>query len=267
MTDILRRSQAPISEKAWAEIDATAARVLRTFLTARQIVDVSGPHGWECAGVNTGRLEIPEKASADGIHWGVREILPLLEIRAPFELGQMELDSISRGLANADLGPLEDTASKVARFEDDAVFNGMPAIGVKGLLKSSSHKALKLGDDANAYPGVAASALRLLNEAGISGPYALVLGSKAYYALLGAAGPGYPVMKAIERIADGGILHSVAVDGGALVSTRGGDFELTVGQDLSIGYCGHDRKSIELYLTESFTFRVLEPAAVVVFKS
>jgi uncharacterized linocin/CFP29 family protein len=46
-----------------------------------------------------------------------------------------------------------------------------------------------------------------------------------------------------------------------VVARRGGDFELTVGQDWSIGYKGHDKENVDLYLTESFTFRVLEPAA------
>jgi uncharacterized linocin/CFP29 family protein len=38
---------------------------------------------------------------------------------------------------------------------------------------------------------------------------------------------------------------------------------MTVGQDLSIGYLSHGKESVDLYLTESFTFRVLEPAAAV----
>jgi uncharacterized linocin/CFP29 family protein len=47
------------------------------------------------------------------------------------------------------------------------------------------------------------------------------------------------------------------------MSTRGGDYELTVGQDLAVGYAVHDRTEVELYLTESFAFRVLEEKAAV----
>ncbi len=55
-----------------------------------------------------------------------------------------------------------------------------------------------------------------------------------------------------------------ALRGGAvLLSTRGGDFELTVGQDLAIGYAVNDRNQVELYLTESFTCRVLEEKAAI----
>lgn len=48
-----------------------------------------------------------------------------------------------------------------------------------------------------------------------------------------------------------------------MVSIRGGDMELTLGHDFSIGYEGHSGESVTLYLTEAFAFRVLEPAAVI----
>ena len=41
-----------------------------------------------------------------------------------------------------------------------------------------------------------------------------------------------------------------------MLSTRGGDYSLHLGQDLSIGYISHDETSIELYFQESFTFLV-----------
>lgn len=53
------------------------------------------------------------------------------------------------------------------------------------------------------------------------------------------------------------------MDGAAVLSQRGGDFELTVGQDFSIGYLEHSASSVHLYLQESFTFRVLAPEAAV----
>jgi uncharacterized linocin/CFP29 family protein len=45
------------------------------------------------------------------------------------------------------------------------------------------------------------------------------------------------------------------------VSLRGGDFQLTCGQDFSIGYQDHDADSVRLYLEESLTFRALSPEA------
>jgi uncharacterized linocin/CFP29 family protein len=48
-----------------------------------------------------------------------------------------------------------------------------------------------------------------------------------------------------------------------VVSTRGGDFELTCGQDVSIGFAAHDAAGVSLYLQESITFRVHSPEAAV----
>jgi uncharacterized linocin/CFP29 family protein len=48
-----------------------------------------------------------------------------------------------------------------------------------------------------------------------------------------------------------------------VVSLRGGDFELVVGRDFSIGYLDHDAKRVRLYIEERFTFRLLSPQAAV----
>jgi uncharacterized linocin/CFP29 family protein len=62
---------------------------------------------------------------------------------------------------------------------------------------------------------------------------------------------------------DGPVVWAPAVDGAIVVSQRGGDFELVVGQDISIGYTDHDAESVSLYLEESLTFRVDSPEAAV----
>ena len=51
--------------------------------------------------------------------------------------------------------------------------------------------------------------------------------------------------------------------GGLVVSLRGGDFLFESGQDLSIGYDGHDGDVVRLYLEESFSFHVATPEAAV----
>jgi uncharacterized linocin/CFP29 family protein len=82
--------------------------------------------------------------------------------------------------------------------------------------------------------------------------------------VLAATDDGYPLAKRIEQaLVDRPLVRAEALTGGAVVSLRGGDYELTVGQDLSIGYAHHTKTEVELYVTESFTFRVLEPAASV----
>jgi uncharacterized linocin/CFP29 family protein len=97
----------------------------------------------------------------------------------------------------------------------------------------------------------------------VNGPYALVLGAEGYAAASGGSDEGYPVIEHIEREVDGGIIWAPAIEGGFVMSTRGGDFELDVGQDFSIGYLSHTNTAVELYFQESFTFRLLTTEAAV----
>ena len=48
-----------------------------------------------------------------------------------------------------------------------------------------------------------------------------------------------------------------------MLTTRGGDFALHLGEDVSIGYLGHDDKTVRLYLQETFTFLLLTTEASV----
>ena len=113
------------------------------------------------------------------------------------------------------------------------------------------------------YSGAVAHAVSQLRLAGVNGPYALVLGAEAYAAASGGSDEGYPEIRHLERIVDGGIIWAPAIEGGVVLTTRGGDFELDLGQDISIGYASHSSSTVELYFQETFTFRLLAAEAAV----
>jgi uncharacterized linocin/CFP29 family protein len=66
---------------------------------------------------------------------------------------------------------------------------------------------------------------------------------------------------------DGPPIWSPALDGGVVISRRGGDYRLVLGEDAVIGYRGHDAEHVHLYVEESMTFRALAPEASVWLKS
>jgi len=263
MADLLKRSLAPLTDAAWEEIDDAATDVLRSQLTARTLVDFSGPHGWEYAAVNLGRLDIPGGAGSQDVPWGIRSVLPLIEVRVPFTMPQFELDNVSRGAKDLDTEPVEDVARRVALFEESAVYNGFEPGGIQGILPSAEHKPVNLPENPDGYPKAVAQALRQLREAGVPGPYSLVLGLDAYAKLMQSGTGGYPPHRIVADMIDGKVLTSRALEGGVLLSTADGNMEMVVGQDLSIGYAAHNRDEVELFLTESFTFRVLHGDVVV----
>lgn len=257
--DLLKRSLAPILPEAWKLIDEEATRVLKLHLAGRKLVDFRGPHGWKYAAVNTGRLRPIEGP----VPMGIREVQPLAEVRIPIRLSLMELDTVARGAEDPDLEPVVRAAEQIALVEDTAIFNGLPSARIEGILTTSPHGSPPLGQSILDLPRGILAAKDALRQAGVSGPYALVLGTQLYDQVFAGTEEGYPLAKRINQQLVDRIIRASAVQGAALVSLRGGDYELVVGQDLSIGYAYHTKDEVELYITESFTFRVLEPAAAV----
>lgn len=263
MADLLRRSLAPVSDEAWKQIDETAVRVVKSQLSARTVATLLGPSGWELAAVNLGRLEVAAEPGPGGCPWGLRKVLPLVEVRVPFFLPQAEIDNIARGAKDVDLDPIEKAARQVAMFEETVIYRGSAPAQVRGILESSAHQPVPLPQSPEEYPRAVADAVKRLSLAGIGGPYVLVLGPDPFFALMQSHESGYPPHRVVREILGGPIHFSPALTGGVVLSTEDDYFELTVGQDLSVGYAVHDRQKIEFFLTESFTFRVLEDQAAV----
>jgi uncharacterized linocin/CFP29 family protein len=261
--DLLKRKRAPLTEEAWQQVDEEATRVLKLHLAGRKLVDFSGPHGWRLGGINRGRLKAIGN-DAGGVSYALRQVQPLVEVRAPFTMKIAELDDASRGATDLDLDPVIAVAERVAHAEDTAIFHGFKDAQVTGIIEASPHKPISVTGILD-WPRAVVAALEVLRAAGMNGPYALALGLQAYDELDADSEAGYPLRRRLEEsLRDVSLVWAPALRGGAvLLSTRGGDFELTVGQDLSIGYTVHDRTDVELFLTESFTFRVLEEKAAV----
>ena len=262
--DLLKRDLAPITSEAWAQIDEEAKRVLQLHLAGRKLVDFSGPFGWKLGAVNTGRLHRIDKDPVENVGHGIRDVMPLVELRSPIVLPIIELDYAERGAKDLDLDAVIDTAERVAHAEDAAIWHGFREGRIEGIIPASPYEPIDVKTTLD-WPRAIGQAKETLRLAGVNGPYALAAGLEAYDELIEADDEGYPLRKRIEKnIIDGGIVWAPALRGGAvLMSTRGGDFELTVGQDLSVGYAGSSRHEVELYITESFTFRVLQDKAAI----
>ncbi len=262
--DILRKSLAPITKEAWEEINDTAMEVLTSMLSARKFVDVEGPKGWDYAALSTGRINVPKDQKAP-VKYGVHQVLPLVEARIPFKLNIWELDNIVRGAEDIDLDALEDAAKEIAKFEEKAIYEGFKAGNIEGLKSCREYDTPAFPDKGEEVAGAVAGVLAQLKANSIEGPYSLVL-SQDKWQMLNSFVKGYPLRKQLENLLGGSIIMAPNIDGAFLVTERGGDLKMVVGQDLSIGYESHNNKEVELYFTESFTFQIIDPAAVAVFK-
>ena len=182
-------------------------------------------------GVGTGHLK-RISAPAEGIIARQREVKPLVE----------------RGSEDSDWQPAKDAAKKLAFAEDRAIFNGYHEADIQGIRESTSNPIETLPADVRAYPDAVAHALSQLRLVGVNGPYTVLLGAVEYTALAETRDHGYPVLEHVKRIVDGDLIWAPAIEGAFVVTTRGGDFELTIGQDVSIGYLSHTDSAVQLYL-------------------
>src|SRR6516225_3820791 len=258
----LHRELAPISDAAWAQIEEETSRTLKRYLAGRRVVDLSSPSGTALSAVGTGHLRMID-APGEGILCNQREAKALVELRVLFELERQMIDDVERGANDSDWQPAKDAARKLAFAEDRAIFEGYDAAGIVGVRQGTSNPKKSLPADVRQYPKAIAEALSQLRLVGVNGPYSILLSADAYTELAETSDYGYPVLEHVKRLVEGKIIWAPAIDGAFVVTTRGGDLDLQVGQDVSIGYLGHTDAQVRLYLQETFTFLYLTSESAV----
>jgi len=251
----LHRELAPVTDVAWASIEDEARRTFTLHLAGRRVADVGRPGESVISSVGTGHLA-GIAPPHDGVIAWQRTVQPIIEWRVPFALSRQAIDDVERGAKDPDWQPVKDAAHTMALAEDRAIFEGYQAGGITGIRAGSSNQPLALPADPTSYPDVVSQGLATLRLAGVAGPYTLVLSADAYTAVNETSDHGYPVRDHLSTLVDGPLVWAPAIDGGFLLSARGGDYELFLAQDLSIGYQSHDDERVHLYFIEAMTFIV-----------
>jgi uncharacterized linocin/CFP29 family protein len=261
--DILQRSMAPFPSEIWKQLDEAVIGMARRTMTARRVAVFEGPRGWNHVAVALGTVT-PGKTREGHATVALPDVVLLAEIRAAFSVPWASIEAGERGAPALDAGVAEAAAREVALAEDRLAFYGEP--GGEGFLTGRQSPRIKVGDWDR--PGQAVGdvlkAVERLDGTGIPGPYELVLAGPRYYAYLRAASDGFPAARHLKSVLAGVHRSAVVRDAGALFSTRGGDFLLTVGGDLSVGYRAHDGEAVHLFCVETVAAQVLGPEAVCV---
>jgi uncharacterized linocin/CFP29 family protein len=197
----------------------------------------------------------------------IPDVALLAEIRAEFALPWTAVEAYDRGGPTLDTATAEAAARETALAEDRLALFGDPA--GTGFLASKESPRLRLADwgQPEAVLTDLLRAVETLDKRGIPGPYEAVVASSRYYAYLRAAEDGgYPIARHLKDVLAGVHRSQVVTDGGGLFATRGGDFVLTVGGDLAVGYRSHDREVLHLFCVETVAAQTLTPEAVCVLE-
>ncbi len=143
----LLREQVPISDAGWRLLDSEAEERLTPGLAARQLVDFAGSHGWQHSATNLGRTQELSDPPEKGVTALQRRVLGLVELRARFSVARSELEDAERGAEDVDLAALDKAAKRIARAENTVVFNGWSTADIAGVVESSTHDKIALGED------------------------------------------------------------------------------------------------------------------------
>ena len=252
----------PLSETVWKVLTEAMVATARHVLAARRIGTFDGPKGWEHVASQLGVMTTCQ--TREGLAAVcLPDVALLAEIRADFRLLWGAVQAFERGAPALDTSEVENAAGEVARAEDRIAFYGEP-VG-HGFLTSPDSPRVTRGDWSQ--PGQAVRdllhAVETLDGRGVAGPYEAVLPPAAYYAYLQAtAEGGAPARSMLTGVLGAAHRSEVIRGGGAVFSTRGGDFILTVGGDLTLGYAFHDRDAVHLFCAETVTPRLVTPGAV-----
>lgn len=266
-----RQHLAPLSEEAWSLIRTQARETLAQQLAGRRVVDVKGPYGLQFHAVGTGRLKACDVEGADGAQVGVREVVPVMEVRKSFSLELSEFDALARGAEDINLDPLVQTAKDLAALEDSVLIKGFAASQIQGMIQASPLSPVTLGDEPKAFiESVATGVGRLRNETvsgGQSDKFHLLIGPELRKYISSHYIGSHSLQQELLKLIGGKIYTSESLTDAVLVNTGSGNYELSLAQDFTIGYEQHDARQVTLFLMEAFTFRVLNPEASLLLKS
>jgi uncharacterized linocin/CFP29 family protein len=260
--DYLRRRFAPVSDEVWKELDEAVARTARHLLSARRMATFDGPRGWEYTGARVGTMRPCTNGDGQAVVC-VPEIVPLAEVRCDFSVPWSTIEVFDRGAPALDTHTAEAAAREVALAEELVLYYGEPT--GNGFLVSKESPRVPSGDwsKPGQLLGDLLNAVELLDTGGIPGPYEAILAAEGYYAYAKAvADGGYPAARQLDRVL-ASVHRSVAMrERGGVFSTRGSDFVVTVGGDLSVGYRQHDRDAVHLVCVETIAAQLVTPQAV-----
>jgi uncharacterized linocin/CFP29 family protein len=260
--DYLRRQAAPMSEPVWKALDGAVVQAARHVLAGRRIATFDGPHGWDHVATRLGTSTPCRSAEGEAVVC-VPDVVLLFEVRVEFSLPWAAIEVFERGAPVLDTGPAERAARELALAEDRVAFYGDPA----GSGFVTSRKSPRTHAQDWKRPGQVLAdlvkAVEILDTAGIPGPYEAVLPPMRYYAYLQAVDEtGCPTARQLRDVLAAVHRSPVMREAGAVFSTRGGDFVLSVGGDLATGYRLHDREAVHLFCVETIAPQTVAPEAV-----
>ena len=263
MADYLMRSDSPLNEHDWEQLDNLVTGIAKRQLVGRRVLPLFGPLGASAqtvpvdsfGGVGTG--DEPVRRSG-------RAYTELRRISKDFVLDWQDIEAAHKGLVPLPLGPAGAAAASCAAAEDALIFRGDD--GATGLLNAEGAAKAPMGDwsKGSAFDDVSV-AIQKLNENSCPGPYALIVSPAGYARMQKPYGTtGALEIALVRELATDGVYQSPVLAEGEAVLIADGvpNVDLAVGIDLAVGYLGPEDMDHRFRIFETVAVRVKRPQAI-----
>jgi uncharacterized linocin/CFP29 family protein len=278
--EYLQREQAPFAPAEWAAIDQTVVRTAQTVLVGRRFLSLVGPFGAgiealpndTLGGAGGGHIDLLGNAEDDALTIQDRRFLPLPLLYKDFWVHWRDLESSRLLGVPLDVGKAAAAAAATAQTEDRLIFDGEPSLGLPGLRSVAGRQTLPMSDwdtMGRAFADVV-EGVRVLTQAGFTGPYALLVSPRLYADLNRIFdASGVLELEQVEKLARRGVYPTAALPepSALLIDSGAQNVDLAVGLDLSTAYIESSNLNHHLRVLESLVLRIRRPAAICTYEA
>lgn len=278
MPDYLQRDQAPVSGAQWSLLEQAAIRAAGSSLIGRRFLSLVGPFGPAVESVPNdilrerggGEVDLLGAAESAAIAIARRTFLPVPLLYKDFWVHWRDVEANRQLALPLDAGSVAAAASAVADAEDRLIIDGDPALDIPGLRTVPGHQTQALGDWSSMGQGFAdvVAGMRLLLDAGYTGPYALIVSPRLFADLNRLfEGTGVLELQQVQTLARRGVYPSSVLPerSAILLDSGAANMDLAVALDLSLAFLSTEALNLKFRVMESLVPRIHQPRAIVVF--
>lgn len=263
----------------WAAVDQTVVRTAQSMLVGRRFISLVGPFGPGVealpndilVGSGGGQIDLLGEQSTEPLSIASRRFLPLPLLYKDFWIHWRDLEASRQLGVPLDVGKVAAAAAATAQSEDRLIFDGELSLELPGLRNVAGRQTLPMSDWASmgrAFADVV-EGIRVLIQAGFTGPYALIVSPRLYADLNRIFdGTGVLELEQVEKLARRGVFPAAVLPepSAVLVDSGAQNLDLAVGLDLSTAFVESSNLNHLFRVVESLVLRIRRPAAICTFE-
>lgn len=262
----LGRDDAPFGDEIWDALDSVVVAAARSRLSARKLLDIEGPYGFDLKSV-----PLYDELVVDGdVKVMSSPVLPVPLIETLFALSPRDLATFEETGFSLNLEPVSMAAMAAAAAEDALIFEGNKDLGLPGLMTAPGVQSVEMGnwEEVGVAAGDVIRGLNALDEAGFHGPCLLALAPALYNLLYRLLPQGFQTELAhVESILGSTVIKAPGIKHGGVLLATGSQFaSIVIGQDMATGFVGPEDSQLKFKITESLAPRIRVPASICVIK-